>query len=89
MARDRSVVTAVRQEIASLPKDLQDSGLAASALTLAKRLQDAGPRDTAAIARELRTTLAELHLIANRVPEENDPVDDILREAAAELSKRT
>lgn len=77
MARDKSVVQAVRAEIAELPDDLQKSGLAASALTLAKRLMDASPRDTAGIARELRTTLNELQDAAKLKPKEDDPIEAI------------
>lgn len=86
---DRSVVDAVRDEIRDLPKELQESGLAAAAITLAQRLEAAAPRDTAGIARELRATLTELYLRANQAPEEDDPIADILRQSRAALSKRT
>jgi uncharacterized protein (DUF885 family) len=74
VARDASVLTAVRKELAPLPEDVRAGGLAASALTLAKRLDEASPRDAANIARELRTTLAELRTLANAAPEEDDPI---------------
>ena len=83
------LITAVQREIRALPPDLRQSGLAASALTLAARLDEAGPRDTAAIARELRTTLTELHDRANSTPDEESEIEAILRESSAELSKRT
>lgn len=76
MARDKDPLTVTRREISELPETLRNSALASVALHLAKKLQAAGIRDTAPIARELRTVLDQLHEASNRVPEEADPVQN-------------
>lgn len=55
-------VRAVRKDLQRLPREDRLGGLAALALTLARRLDegDAGLRDTAAISRELHAILQTL-----------------------------
>jgi hypothetical protein len=60
--RVKAVERAARLELKALPKALRSSTLAAAAVELARRLDD-GPtdREAAAVARELRLALIELH----------------------------
>lgn len=86
-----TVLSSTEREIEALPQTVRQSALAASALVLAERMQEASSRDTAAIARELRTTLDRLHELADAAPEEVDPLDEIsarrtARRAASSIS---
>lgn len=57
---------AVLRDLAALPEDLRKGGIAAIAITLAKALDagDMSPRDTAAMAAQLRMSLTTLREIA-------------------------
>ncbi len=79
-----SVVDAVRDEIKKLPDNLQNSGLAAAAISLANQLELASSRDCAGIARELRTTLATLREMAGNELSEENPIES-LRKANSDL----
>ncbi len=85
---NRSVVDAVRDDIKKLPSELRESGLAASALTLAERLYMASPRDSAGLAKELRTTLELLQIKAGEEVSEEHPIES-LRKADAYLPNGT
>ena len=77
------IADAVGAEINLLPDQLRRSGLAATARTLAERLDEAGSRDSSALARELRACLTELRHLAAAVPVEADPVDELAAKRAA------
>jgi hypothetical protein len=82
-----SVVVAVRAELEALGEPACSSALAASALALADRLDATGSaRDIAAVAHELRDTLAE---IEKRYPrqQQEDEVDRLRRERALRLAR--
>lgn len=81
-----SVLDAVRGELAGLPERVRDSGLGATAVVLAERLDEAALRDTSAIARELRAVLSELRELARLAPVEADPLDELERRRAARLA---
>ena len=83
---DSDIATAVAAELNELPDRLRLSGLAASALTLAHRLDGAAHRDSSALARELRATLADLRQLAAAEPAEADPVDELAAKRAARLA---
>jgi hypothetical protein len=73
------LIGAVTREVEALPPSIRDSGLAASVIVLAERLDAASPRDAAPIGREIRETLAKLHLLATEIPsEEVDPLEQLL-----------
>lgn len=82
-----TIEDSVRAEIEAMPAQVRSSGLASTALVVASRLVDAGHRDTAPLARELRAALAELRELAAAVPAEVDPLDELERKRAARLAK--
>lgn len=72
-----SVEPAVRNELRRLDLDPEVSGLAATALALAAELDAAqSPRDVAALGRELRAVLADIHRSTPEAQEE-DALDDL------------
>lgn len=75
------VEAATRRDISDLPKRLQESGMAATALTLARRLDEAGLRDSPPLARELRTVLVALQAQAPK-KSEGDDLDELARRRA-------
>jgi len=79
------VRTAVEAEIAAMPETVRRSALALAAITLAGRLDEAAHRDTPPIARELRATLADLRLLAEKADQEVDQVDDLAARRTARL----
>lgn len=81
-----AVYDGVFADIQALPAALRSTGLSAQALVLAERLDEAGARDSAAIARELRATLAELRDLSKAAPREVDPLDDLGKRRAARLA---
>lgn len=81
-----SVLESVQAEVAKLPDAVRLSATAATAEKLAERLDEATPRDTAPIARELRETLAQLSAWAEKVPTEADPLDELERKRAARIA---
>jgi hypothetical protein len=73
------LVGSVTREIEALPPAVALSGLAATTITLAERLEVASPRDAAPLGRELRESLAKLQAMANEsATEEVDPLDKLL-----------
>lgn len=55
------VEAAIRRQLSQAGISVEDSGLAAAAVVLARRLDGAGdPREVAALSRELRMNLVEL-----------------------------
>jgi hypothetical protein len=69
-----SVVESVTAELAALPDELGESGLASVALAMAERVDDPNTRPTAAAvcARELREALTVLRAIAPPRSEDDD-----------------
>jgi hypothetical protein len=66
---------AVMSDLKKMPLELQSSALAQIALSLAVILDgQPGARDAAAVAKELRTTMAELREIAGRKLDDEDPL---------------
>ena len=73
-----SNLEAVRRDLALLPLDLQQTALASIAETLAARLDEAALRDSAPLARELRSTLEKLEQLAlDAKPIALDPLDEL------------
>lgn len=72
-----NVVTATKAEIEGYPEKVRTSALAATAETLAVRLNESTPRDAASIGRELRAALTELREKASATPEEASEYDRI------------
>lgn len=70
----------VADQLAAMAKT--DTALGATALAIAKRLDDSGTADTAmaAMAKELRAILADL---ARDAPAKGDPVDELKRRREA------
>lgn len=81
-----TVTDAARCELDRLPEPIRSSVLAASARTLAERLDEASTRDAPALARELRATVGELRELAKAAPKEADPLDEISARRAARLA---
>ena len=81
-----SVAKAAQAELAALPEALRESTLAATVLDLAGRL-DGEPtdRDAAALARELRLVLAELHRRVGGAGSEQEELVARVRNAALRL----
>ena len=80
------VVAAVTAEIGNLPPIVARSGLAASTIVLAERLDAASPRDAAPIGREIRESLATLQKMAAELPsEELDPLEQLRLKRAERL----
>lgn len=78
-----SVEPAVRAELQRLDLDPDVSGLAATALALAAELDAAETaRDVAALGRELRAVLADIHRSTPEAREE-DALDDLAARRAA------
>jgi hypothetical protein len=80
------VEIAVRRDLAAMP-GLAESGLAATALDLARRLDAADVRPAAAsmLAAQLRATLLDLRKLAPPVAEE-DGVDELRARRAERLA---
>lgn len=75
-----SVRDALEADLADMPARVQDSTLAEVARTLAGVLDSMpGARDAAAVAKEMRAALADLRAMADMVPEEADPIDELSR----------
>lgn len=76
-----TVGRSLEKELELLPLELRDSSLAELARTLAGKLDDIElpARETAAISKEFRGTLAELREIADQKPADADPIDEIKR----------
>lgn len=81
--RRGAVHKATAAELAGLGLDPQESGLAQTALRLATELDCAATtRDAAAVGRELRAVLADIHKAAP-APQEEDAVDELAAQRAA------
>jgi hypothetical protein len=82
-----SVRDALEADLADMPARVQDSTLAEVARTLAAVLDERpGARDAASVAKEMRAALADLKTMADAVPEEADPIDELSRRKAARQS---
>lgn len=82
-----SVRDALEADLDAMPARVQDSTLAAVARTLAEVLDSQpGARDAASVAKEMRAALADLKTMADAVPEEADPIDELSRRRADRLS---
>jgi hypothetical protein len=93
MAEDQTVAAAVERDLAEIRKrdsELADSALAASALTLARELDN--PRNSATsksmCARALHDALDRLRSLAPAKPE-IDELDDLTKRRAARLDSRS
>lgn len=87
--RASTVVAAVKRDLAALGDlDLARSGLAASALALARELDKPSNSATskAACARALRETIESLRALAPAKPE-GDGLDELAERAAAKLKR--
>ena len=77
----KSVIEAVRREVALLPLSLQGSALALTALHLGEVLTSTdSARDAATIVKELRATLADLSAAVGSAIDKADAVDEIKRQ---------
>lgn len=78
------VESAVRRDLRSLDAGVRRSGLAESALALARRMDDPeqSDRDAATVARELRSTMAALRAVRPAV-QRKDKVDEVAARRAA------
>jgi hypothetical protein len=82
-----TVSEALRDELAGMPKAVQESTLAAGARVAAKILDhNPGARDAASLLKELRATMAELKILAEQAPEEADPIDELSERRAARVA---
>lgn len=82
-----SVRDALEADLDAMPARVQDSTLAAVARQLAEVLDSQpGARDAASVAKEMRAALADLKTLADAVPEEADPIDELSRRKAARQS---
>lgn len=81
------IETAVQRDLDQMPEHLQGSGLAATALDLAARLDAPGVRPAAAamVSAQLRATLLELAKLSPPVPQE-DGLDELRARRAARLA---
>lgn len=80
MARPIGVAASVQRDLEALDEQARKSGLAASALTLARRLDGDDlltARDQATLAAELRQTLAELRRQFPQAKRQEDPIDQL------------
>lgn len=78
-----SVEEAARAELGALPEALSSSTLAAAAVDLAIRLDsEPSDRDAAALSRELRMVLADLHRMARGAGIEEEEIVDRVSDAA-------
>ena len=75
MARCGPVELAVREQLTGLPGAKAHPGLAATAIILARKLDEDAGLATAAVARELRASLTELEGEGSA----DDGVDELLR----------
>lgn len=82
-----AVGRALEADLAGMPERVQASTLAAVARTLAGQLDEGiGARDAASVAKEIRACVADLRVMADMVPEEADPIDELARRKAARQS---
>jgi hypothetical protein len=82
-----SVRTALDADLEQMPRRVQESTLAAVARELADVLDGKpGARDAASVAKEMRAALTDLRTMADMVPEEADPIDELSRRKAARQS---
>lgn len=82
-----SVRDALEADLGEMPPAVRDSALAAVARNLADTLDaGCGARDCAAVAKEIRVALAELRTMADRVPGEADPIDELSRRGADRIT---
>lgn len=73
----------VRVELESLGAPRREPGLCAIALTLAARLDDAAPRDSAALAGQLRETLLKIKASCRDAQPVRGRLDDLASRRAA------
>lgn len=78
---------AVRRDLSQMPAELAESGLAATALDLARRLDSPGvtPTPASMLAAQLRTTLLDLRKLAPPAVQE-DGVDELRARRASRLA---
>jgi hypothetical protein len=75
-----SVRDALEADLELMPEAVRSSTLAEVARTLAGVLDSMpGARDAASVAKEMRAALADLRTMADTVPEEADPIDELSR----------
>jgi hypothetical protein len=78
-----SVRDALESDLSGMPEAVQRSTLAAVARELATVMDSTpGARDAASVAKEMRAALADLKVMAEAVPEESDPIDELSRRRA-------
>lgn len=84
----RSVVAAVKRDLQALPPELAESGLAASALTLARQLDHpkVPANQKATCARALHEALRELRSLAPP-KQERSKLDDLTARRQARLAR--
>lgn len=80
-----SVREAVERDLAKLPDDLADSGLAATALAMADRI-DGGKGSPSECAKALMQALEQLRDLAPAPEKEKDGLDDLSARRAARLA---
>lgn len=82
-----AVLAALESDLRGMPARVQASTLAAVARALADQLDEGiGARDAASVAKEIRACVADLRVMAEMVPEESDPIDELARRKAARQS---
>lgn len=83
-AGDRSVLSAVRAELAKLPVDIFDGVVARTCLKLAETIDKAGSpqfksQSVSATSKQLDAFLKELRAIAAETQKTSDPLDEIAK----------
>ncbi|TQN30604.1 hypothetical protein FHX37_0486 [Haloactinospora alba] len=77
----------IRAELESLGAPQHEPGLCALAITLAARLDEAGSRDSSALSRELRETVAKIKTsVQNAETGKESRLDDLAARRAARAS---
>jgi hypothetical protein len=75
-----TVSEALEDELLAMPGAVRNSTLAAGARVAASILDgEPGARDAASLLKELRAAMADLRAMADRAPEESDPIDELSR----------
>lgn len=82
-----AVLAALEVDLRAMPQRVRESTLAAVARSLAEQLDEGiGARDAASVAKEIRACVADLRVMADMVPEEADPRDELARRKLARQS---
>ena len=82
-----TVSEALEGELATMPEAVQRSTVAAGAIVAASILDSKpGARDAASLLKELRAAMADLRAMADKAPEESDPIDELSRRRDARVA---